>query len=441
MNDAFLHRIRTEPPPHFIASLKARLNRLEKESLARQPTRRSGFIVGSLIAGAALAAGFFFARTMHSPPLDNTRPISMANPSRVDGHQYLGPTPQATDSATSDVGVMPEGHPADENRTPGQFAVGATVAIYPIIKEAARVFTNMNTNPPYPEPTFSMMSSAAVFSSLCSSNNSVGAVVVDRRILPGELDVCHRFGKHITEVKLGYEAIVLARSKLYGSPKLSTRSIFLALAREVPDPLHPEELIKNPNVTWDQVDSALQHERIDVSGPPLSAAVGIALRDLLLKAGCLALPTIASLKETDPERFEEVCGSVRTDGLYRVSDASQGAGNNPFDFVGYLQANPEAIVLLGYREEILQSWNLAASSIDGVTPSRLIIDAGAYPGSRALYLYANTHVPGMREFISSILSSLLPVSGRRNDTVVIFSDSAELRTLREHVWTLPDLNF
>jgi hypothetical protein len=128
-------------------------------------------------------------------------------------------------------------------------------------------------------------------------------------------------------------------------------------------------------------------------------------------------------------------GTGRTETDCPLGTASQGAGNQPFDFVGYLQTYPEAIALLGYREETLRAWNLSAGSIDGVAPSRSIIYAGAYPGSRALYLYANTDGP-MRAFIYSILWS---VGGARGDTVVIIDDSAEQRNLREHVWTLPDL--
>jgi phosphate transport system substrate-binding protein len=438
MNDDFLHRIRAEPPPHFIASLKARLNRLEKESVTRRPVWRRGFFIGSMIAGAALATGLFVARTVYGPPSDNMRPNFTAAPSLAE-NQHPSVAPQASDSKTADVLFTSQGKAAVADRTPGQLGIGATVAIYPHIKEATRFMNkNMNVYPPFPEPTLTMMSSNAVFASLCAGSNSADAVVVDRRILPAELEVCRRINKHIAEVKLGYEAIVLARSNLYDAPRLSTRAIFLALAREVPDSLHPEELIQNPNVTWDQVDSTLPNERIDMSGPPLSAAVGIAFRDVIMKAGCLTVPTIASLKETDPERFEEVCGSVRTDGVYRVRPASQGAGNNPFDLAGYLQAYPAAIALLGYREELLWDSTLSFGSIDGVTPSRSIIYAGSYPGARTLYLYANTAVPHMRDFVLAILSS---VGDGRVDTALMPIEPAEFRNLREHVLTLPELKF
>src|ERR1700733_10912225 len=113
MNDDFLYRIRAEPPPHFIASLKARLNRLEKESVTRRPVLRRGFFVGSMIAGAVLATELFVARTTYRPPSDNVRPAPMANPSLVED-QHPRVAPQAVESTTSAVAVTSQGSPADE---------------------------------------------------------------------------------------------------------------------------------------------------------------------------------------------------------------------------------------------------------------------------------------------------------------------------------------
>jgi len=439
MNDDFLHRVRAEPPPHFIASLKERLNKLDKDSLSRRQIRRRAYFVGSLIAGAALATGLFVARTIYSPPADNARPTPMAIPSPADD-PHSGLAPPATNPTTPDVAIASPGKATGVNRMPGQIRVGATVSIYPNIKEATRYMNNnMNvSSPSFPEPAFSMMSENAVFPSLCADSNSIDLAVADRRILPDELDLCRRFGKHIAEVKLGYEGIVLVRSKLYDAPKLSTRAIFLALAREIPNPLHPEERIPNPNVTWDQVDSSLPSEHIEVLGPALSTATGIAFRDLILKAGCLALPTLASLKDTDPEHFEGVCGSVRTDGVYRITELSQRAGSVPFDLSGYLQANPEAIALMGYREGALRGLSLSVSSINGVTPTPSIIYSGSYPGARALYLYANTAVPHMRPLVLAIWSSVGWASGDPASTWIV---PAEQSRLQQQGLTLPDLEF
>src|ERR1700722_2971359 len=241
MHDDFLHRIRAEPPAQFIASLKTRLNLSEKELLRRPPTRRRAFFIAGMMAGAALATGLFVSWTLYSPSSESTPPVSEAVPSPV-GDQHRGLAPRAADPTAPAAAIAPQGKAAGANRTTGQFGVAATIAIYPAIKEATRLMNrNMNVYPPFPEPALTMMSSDAVFPSLCD-RNLVDAVVVDRRIPPEELEACHRTNKHIAEVKLGHEAVVLARSNLYDAPKLSTRAIFLALAREIPNPLHPDEL-------------------------------------------------------------------------------------------------------------------------------------------------------------------------------------------------------
>jgi ABC-type phosphate transport system substrate-binding protein len=445
MNDDFLQRIRVDPPPRFIASLKARLAQLER-GMQPRPMWRRGLFLGSLIAATALASGLFLARRMYdvsSSAVPSSPSPNVSSPNVDDRPRAVSPLP--ADQAQSSV-VTP--HPdvaAKTGRVPGQLVIGATVAIAPTIKMATGFMTrNMNVSPPFSEPEFSIMSENAALPALCDSNNPVDMAVISRRVRPGELDACRRQNRHIAEVKLGYEAVVLVRSKLYDDLKLNSRSIFLALAREIPDPLHPGQLVKNPNVTWDQVDSALPSERIDVSGPALSSETGIAFRDLVLKPGCLAIPTIAAMKEADPDRFEEICGAVRTDGVYRAGEGDipvQRAGGSPFDLIGYLQSNPEAIALLnaeaiglpGYRDA--QDSSFAMSSLDGVVPSRSTIYSGAYPGARVVYLYANTAQPLIRYFVRALWSAL----NDHHDPTLISVDVDD-RNLLQQMMTLPDLN-
>jgi ABC-type phosphate transport system substrate-binding protein len=354
-------------------------------------------------------------------------------------------SPLPADQAQSSVVTPHSDEAAKSGRVPGQIVIGATVAIAPTIKMATGFMQrNMNVNPPFSEPAFSIMSENAALPALCDSDNPVDIVVMSRRVRPGELDACRRQNRHIAEVKLGYEAFVLVRSKIYDELKLDSRSIFLALAREIPDPLHPEDLIKNTNVTWDQVDPALPSERIDVSGPALSSETGVAFRDVVLKRGCLAIPSIAAIKETDPDRFEEICGTVRTDGVYRAGEGdipAQRAGGSPFDLIGYLQSNPEAIALLnaeaiglpGSREA--QDSSFAMSSLDGVVPSRSAIYSGAYPGARIVYLYANTAHPQIRYFVRALWSAV----NDGHDPTLISVDVGD-RNLLQQMMTLPDLN-
>jgi phosphate transport system substrate-binding protein len=440
MNDDFLHRIRTDPPPRFIASLKARLDQLGTESTTRPSIRSRNMIIGGMIAGAALATGLFVARAMYSLPSPNAPPSRATNTSPEDRRQPYS-RPQPVGSTAANVAEAATGKIPGADKTPGRLSVGTSIAISPHIQEATQ-FINMNMNvyPPFIEPTVSMMSSNAAIASLCASGDSIDAAIVDRRILPEELDACHRQKKPIAEIKLGYEAIALVRSNLYDAPRLSTRTLFLALAREIPDPSNPGNLVVNPNVTWDQIDSSLPNERIDVSGPPLSTAIGMAFRELILKAGCAMFPTIESLKEKNPLRFEEVCSALRTDGAYQVREASGGTERNAFDFTDYLNANPQAIAVLGYHEETLRAWNLSAGSIDGVTPSPSMIHAGSYPGARVIYLYVNSGVPRMRNFVLAMWSSVGKVAfAAPGDEALMPAESTERRNITTTVLALPDL--
>ena len=68
-----------------------------------------------------------------------------------------------------------------------------------------------------------------------------------RRIKQSEFERCQQNGvKEIIEVKIGYDGIVMASSKKAAPMKLSRKDIFLALAKNVPDPKGSENLISNP---------------------------------------------------------------------------------------------------------------------------------------------------------------------------------------------------
>ena len=83
-----------------------------------------------------------------------------------------------------------------------------------------------------------------------------------RRIKQTEVDTCAKNGvKDIVEVKVGYDGIVLAHSKKAANMKLTRKDVYLALAKQVPDPANPQPLIANPNKTWKDVNSvAAGHE-------------------------------------------------------------------------------------------------------------------------------------------------------------------------------------
>src|SRR4029453_14408900 len=119
-----------------------------------------------------------------------------------------------------------------------------------------------------------------------------------RRIKQTEVDTCAKNGvKDIVEVKVGYDGIVLAHSKKAPNLKITRRDVYLALAKQIPDPANPTTLVANPNKTWKQVNSSLPDEKIEVPGPPPTSGPRDAFAELIMENGCSTFPWIKTLKD------------------------------------------------------------------------------------------------------------------------------------------------
>jgi phosphate transport system substrate-binding protein len=117
-----------------------------------------------------------------------------------------------------------------------------------------------------------------------------------RRIVQSEVDLCASNGVgEITEVKIGYDGIVLANSKKTARQELTLRHIFLALAKQVPAP--NGDLVPNPHRTWKDVDPTLPDVKIEVLGPPPTSGTRDAFNELALEGGCKTFPELKALKK------------------------------------------------------------------------------------------------------------------------------------------------
>jgi len=88
-----------------------------------------------------------------------------------------------------------------------------------------------------------------------------------RAMKKSEFDTCQSNGvKDIVEVKIGYDGIVVANSKKAPALKLTRKDLFLALAKDVPDPKGGEEAVANPYKTWQDVNPALPNVKIESAG-------------------------------------------------------------------------------------------------------------------------------------------------------------------------------
>lgn len=224
-----------------------------------------------------------------------------------------------------------------------------------------------------------------------------------RAVKSSELEKCAANGvKEIVEVKIGYDGIVLANSKNVEPLKLTRKDIFMALAKDVPDPKNPETMIPNPYKTWKDVNASLPETKIEVLGPPPTSGTRDAFVELAMEGGCKKFDYIKGMKKTDKKAYKKICHTVREDGAYIE------AGENDNLIVQKLQANPAALGIFGFSFLDQNSDVIQGSYIEDKAPTFEAIADGSYPVSRPLFFYVKkAHVdviPGMKGYLEEFTS-------------------------------------
>ncbi|MBM9513829.1 PstS family phosphate ABC transporter substrate-binding protein [Desulfogranum marinum] len=224
-----------------------------------------------------------------------------------------------------------------------------------------------------------------------------------RRIKSSEFKKCQDNGvKDIVEIKIGYDGIVVANSKKAEQLKLSRKDLFLALAKDVPDPKGGEKVVPNPYKTWKDVNPELPATAIEVLGPPPTSGTRDAFVELAMEGGCKKFDFIKAMKKSDKNAYKGICHTVREDGAYIE------AGENDNLIVQKLDANPQSLGIFGFSFLDQNGDKIQGSFVDGQAPTFENIADGKYPVSRPLYFYVKkAHVgviPGIAEFLAEFSS-------------------------------------
>lgn len=225
-----------------------------------------------------------------------------------------------------------------------------------------------------------------------------------RAIKKSEIRRCHENGvTDITEVKVGYDGIVLANARTAAPMDITRRQLFLALAKDVPNPDGSDTLVPNPYVKWSDIDAALPDYRIEVLGPPPTSGTRDAFAELALEGGCRGIDFIRAMKKSDAKTYKAVCHGVREDGAWVE------AGENDVLIVRKLEENPQAFGVFGFSFLDQNADKVQGSAIEGRGPTFENIATGDYPVSRPLFFYVkNAHVgtiPGIREYIAEFTAN------------------------------------
>ncbi len=278
-------------------------------------------------------------------------------------------------------------------------SVVGSSTVYPFATVVAERFGRVTG---MPTPKIESTGSGGGFKLFC---DGIGVDTADitnasRRIKQSEFEMCQDNGvSDVVEVLIGYDGIAVANSVDSDQLSLTTADLFLALAKEVPDPDGGESLVPNPYKTWNEVNADLPTSKIEVLGPPPTSGTRDAFVELAMEGGCEEFDVITAL---DEDAMETACQTMREDGAYIE------AGENDNLIVQKLEANPEAVGIFGFSFLDQNSDKVQSSVIDGSEATFETIASGDYNISRPLYFYVKAQhvgtVPGIEEYLAEFTS-------------------------------------
>ena len=223
-----------------------------------------------------------------------------------------------------------------------------------------------------------------------------------RAMKKSELEDCNKNGvKEVAQLTIGYDGLALANAK--GGPIMSVTSkqIFMAMAKQVPD--KDGKLVDNPYKMWSDIDPALPKVKIVILSHPATSGTRSSIEDLILKPGAASFPGLKELSDKDAKAFDAVFKTLRTDGGFVE------AGENDNAIVQKLAADPNTFALFGYANVSLNGGKIQAAKVEGEAPSVEGVQTGKYKLSRPLFVYVKkdhmASMPDMAAFVAEYMSA------------------------------------
>ena len=249
-----------------------------------------------------------------------------------------------------------------------------------VLPFARIVAEQLGKNPNFKTPVVESGGSSVGKKGVC---DGVGTKFIDignasSRMKPKELAYCDKNGVKLTEIKVGYDGIVVANSKKGTLLKISKSDLGKALTAEVPV---NGKWVRNPHTKWNEINSSLPDIEIRVYGPPTTSGTRASYAEMVNQKGyCAKDPVAKKASAARGDKKGKKCRAMRTDGVF-------------------VEAGEQDNLIVQKLNE-----DTDAYGISNTAPTFENIAGNNYSVSRALYYYVKHQhigvVPGMKEYMA-----------------------------------------
>jgi len=277
-----------------------------------------------------------------------------------------------------------------------------------VLPFATIVAEQLGTSPEFKTPVVESGGSSVGKKGVCQG---VGTEYIDignasSRMKTKELAYCDANGVSVTEIKVGYDGIVVAHSKDAAPLIISKKELGMALTAQIPAcyegsgrNFNCDAWIDNPFQKWSDINPNLPDIAIRVMGPPTTSGTRASYVEMVNQKGyCAKDPIAKAASKARGDKKGKKCRAMRTDGAYIE------AGEQDNLIVQKLQEDTSTYGIFGFSYLDQNSDTLMGAVISGTEPTFENIAAGDYAVSRALYFYVkHSHigvVPGIDAYMN-----------------------------------------
>ena len=275
-----------------------------------------------------------------------------------------------------------------------------------VLPFATIVAEQIGKNPSFKTPVIESGGSSGGKKGVC---DGIGTEFIDignasSRMKLGELLYCDENGVKLTEIKVGYDGIVVANSKDGAPLNISKAELGLALTAKVPacagglQAADCTKMIDNPFKKWSEINPSLPDVAIRVYGPPTTSGTRASYAEMVNEKGYCKKDELAKAALAAAGAKAKVCRAMRTDGAYIEG------GEQDNLIVQKLREDSTSYGIFGFSYLDQNSDTLQGATIDGTNPTFDEIADGTYSVSRALFFYVKqAHIeviPGLKEYMN-----------------------------------------